>query len=404
MPSKAFVHRVRLKNYRSIGQCDVQLGPLTFLVGPNGSGKSNFVDALRFVADALNQTLDHAIRDRGGIDAVRRKSTGHPYDVAIRLDFDLPTATGWYSFEINASGKGQWSVKREECVVHLSGKVFEHPDGLHFAVSGGHVEAFPTSFGPPPPATPDRLFLVNAAGHPPFRIVHDALTRMGFYNLDPAAMRRLQPPDPGHLLKRDGANVASALARLAIAPDSKQRLVEYLARVTPGVVGVEPETLGPAETVEFRQHVHGAKHPWRFLAQNMSDGTVRALGVLLALNQTGNGVPIPLVGIEEPETALHPAAAGVLLDALREAAARMQVLVTSHSVELLDNKDLTDESILAVVAEDNETHIGPIDFAGREALRKRLYTAGELLRMDQLRPDPAQSRPTQLDLFARDDG
>lgn len=404
MPSKAFVNRVRLKNYRSIGQCDVRLGPLTFLVGPNGSGKSNFIDALRFVADALNQTLDHAIRDRGGIDAVRRRSTGHPFNVAIRLDFELPNASGWYSFEINAPAKGQWSVKREECVVRLPEKVFEFPEGIRFAVGGGRVEEFPASFGPPPPATPDRLFLVNAAGHPPFRIVHDALARMGFYNLDPAAMRRLQPPDPGHLLKRDGSNVASTLARLALAPQTKQRLVEYLERVTPGVTGVEPKALGPAETVEFRQRVQGSEAPWRFLAQNMSDGTVRALGVLLALNQGGNGSPIPLVGIEEPETALHPAAAGVLLDALREAAAGMQVIVTSHSVELLDNKELTDDSILAVVAEDNETRIARIDTAGREALRQRLYTAGELLRMDQLRPDPLQSRPIQLDLFARDQG
>ena len=54
MASTAFLHRVRLNNYRSIGACDVRLGQLTFLVGRNGSGKSNFVDALRFVSDSLN--------------------------------------------------------------------------------------------------------------------------------------------------------------------------------------------------------------------------------------------------------------------------------------------------------------------------------------------------------------
>lgn len=40
MGTTAFLHRVRLKNYRSIGACDVALGPLTFLVGPNGSGRA----------------------------------------------------------------------------------------------------------------------------------------------------------------------------------------------------------------------------------------------------------------------------------------------------------------------------------------------------------------------------
>ncbi len=67
MADSTFLTLVRLKNYKSIGACDVELGPLTFLIGPNGSGKSNFLDALRFVADGLRNSLDHALRDRGGI-------------------------------------------------------------------------------------------------------------------------------------------------------------------------------------------------------------------------------------------------------------------------------------------------------------------------------------------------
>jgi len=59
--------KVILKNYKSIAGCDVALGPLTFLVGPNAAGKSNFLDALRFVADSLRASLEHALRERGGI-------------------------------------------------------------------------------------------------------------------------------------------------------------------------------------------------------------------------------------------------------------------------------------------------------------------------------------------------
>lgn len=54
-PSR-FLSRVRVSNYRSIGKCDVTLGPLSILVGRNGSGKSNFLDALRFVVDGLQVT------------------------------------------------------------------------------------------------------------------------------------------------------------------------------------------------------------------------------------------------------------------------------------------------------------------------------------------------------------
>ncbi|MEQ1633805.1 MAG: AAA family ATPase [Planctomycetota bacterium] len=393
VPSTTFLQRVRLKNYRSIGSCDVVLGPLTFLVGPNGSGKSNFLDALRFVADALNQTLDHAIRDRGGIDAVRRRSSGHPRHFGIRLDLRGERCSGHYAFEIGAGPDGAWSVKREECFVQKAGVEFEVRDGA--------VERFSPQLGTAPAATADRLFLANASGFAPFRPVYDALTRMGFYNLSPTVMRELQPPDPAYVLARDGANAASALARLDAVPVAKQRLVDYLGKVVPGIVDVARKAIGRSETIEFRQHVQGAKDAWHFTSQDMSDGTIRALGVLLALHQIGNGMPIPLVGIEEPETALHPAAAGVLLDALRDAASRMQVIATSHSAELLDDKDMPDDSILAVVAEQNETRIGPLAQAGREALRERLYTAGELLRMNQLHPDETASRPRQLDLFGR---
>ena len=73
-----FLTRVTIRNYKSIAACKVDLSQLMFLVGPNGSGKSNFLDAIRFVADALRTSLDHALRDRGTIKEVRRRSGGHP--------------------------------------------------------------------------------------------------------------------------------------------------------------------------------------------------------------------------------------------------------------------------------------------------------------------------------------
>ena len=61
-------------------------------------------------------------------------------------------------------------------------------------------------------------------------------------------------------------------------------------------------------------------------------------------------------------------------------------MVTSHSADLLDNDTIPESAILAVLSEHAETRIGPLDEAGRSALRDHLFTAGELLRMDQLRP------------------
>ena len=399
MNDSTFITRVTIKNYKSIAACDVQLCPLMFLVGPNGAGKSNFLDALRFVADALNSSLHHAIRDRGGINEVRRRSGGHPNHFSIRLEFALPDgSTGHYAFRIGTSPliRG-YEVQREECVLQ-NAELFT-PE-TYFHVHDGAVTK--TSLEVAPAAAIDRLFLVNASGLKEFRPVYEAFSQMGFYSLNPDIIRDLQAPDPGDLLIRDGSNLVSVLGQLS--PSAKERIEEYLAAVVPGVRGVEIKEIGPKETLEFRQGVAGARHPWRFLANNMSDGTLRVLGILVALFQgDGNAQKrVLLVGIEEPEIALHPAAAGVVLDGLREASEKTQILITSHSPDLLDDKDLDVESILAVEARNGNTAILPVAEAGRSAVRDRLYTTGELLRLDQLRPDPVAieaANPKQLNLF-----
>ena len=373
------VTRVRLRNYKSIAACDVRPAPLSFLVGPNGSGKSNFLDALRFVAEALRFSLDHALRERGGVQEVRRRSGGHPNHFGIRLDLQLPRAEAWYAFRVGAKPRGGYGVQQEECFVAGA-------DGHdHYRVEDGAVVA--STLPNPPACASDRLYLVAMSGFPAFRPVYDALSGMGFYNLNPEAIRNPHAPDPGDLLKRDGGNLASVLSNLDRR--DKTTVEEYLAAITPGIMGVEPRTMGTRLTLDFRQEACGAQQPRRVPASSMSDGTLRALGVLVALFQGdgGNGTGPTLVGIEEPEIALHPAAAGVLIDSLTEASQSAQVIVSSHSADLLDNDTISDTSIIATFSEQAETKIGPLDYAGRSSLREHLFTAGELLRIDQLQPD-----------------
>lgn len=391
----ARVARIRLKHYRSIRACDVDLGALTFLVGPNGAGKSNFLDALRLVTDSLTSSLDQALRERGGINEVRRRSPGHPHHVSVRLDLQLPGQIASYAFEIGAR-RGGFEVTRETC--SISG--VNHPQSW-FKVEHGSIVS---TSGPSLPLSADRLYLVTAASLPVFRPVFDVLSKMGFYNLNPDIIRDLQTPDAGDRLSRDGRNLASVLQRLVeVEPASKRMIDDFLGVVVPGVVDVQRESLGPKETLEFRQQVSGAQSPWSFRAQSISDGTLRALGVLVAVFQQdpASGGP-PLVGIEEPETAVHPAAAAVLRDALTEASLRRQIVVTSHSPELLDNPDLDPAAIVAVEAEGGVTSLARPNAVGRTALRDRLFTAGELLRINQLIPDPdAQVDPGQLAIFDR---
>jgi predicted ATPase len=301
---------------------------------------------------------------------------------------------------VGARPKGGFEVQREEC------RICALPDDKFYVVSAGQVED--SNPKPLPPAAADRLFLVAASSLPEFRPLYDSLTRMGFYNLNPDEIRDLQPPDAGEVLLRDGRNLASVLSLIGTRnPAAKAQVVELLSKVVPGVTDVTARHVGKKETIEFRQKVGENEAPWRFMAENMSDGTLRALGVLTALFQSSNGgslKQVPLVGIEEPEVALHPGAAGILRDGLRAASRHTQVLVTSHSPDLLDDDSISDENLLAVTNRNGDTLIGPVDAAGRSAIQDRLFTAGELLRLSQLAPDPESVEripERQLELFGR---
>ena len=395
MQNEPFLRRVKIRNYKSIGSCDVELGRLNVLVGRNGTGKSNFLDALRFIVDGLQTSLDHAIKARGGIDEVRRRSTGHPHNFGIEVDMNLPDwRVATYGFEISSQPKGGFLVKSEKLLVH-------EPNGracASFELSNGRIEE--SSVDNMPKAANDRLYLVTASGLAEFEDAYDALLAMGFYNLSPEQMKEVQSPDAGELLRRDGSNIASVVARLAEdEPTLKERVTDYLAAIVPDVADFDRVPLGHRETLQFRQQVKGARHPWRFYAANMSDGTLRTLGIIVAAMQLVNRRNrVRLVGIEEPETALHPAAAGALMDSLREAATNTQVLLTSHSPDLLDRFDPDADTLLVVQANQGATEIGPADPASIESIRTHLYSAGDLLRMDQLQTDREALRQLDLDL------
>jgi predicted ATPase len=280
------------------------------------------------------------------------------------LDLDLSSGLrAIYAFEISSRSGGGFTVKREDLHVRWPAgqESYRVEEGVVRHANGGSM----------PQAAHDRLYLVTVSGLPQFRPVYDALVSMGFYNLSPEMMKRPQSPDAGELLHRDGSNISSVIDRLSHdVPVDMERVGLYLEKIVPGIEGFNRVSLGPQETIEFRTLVAGSEHPWRFYAMNMSDGTLRALGILVAVAQlAGKKDRVRFVGIEEPETALHPAAAGALVGALREASRRTQIAVTTHSPELLDDLVLEQDTIIVVQSREGKTELAGIDAASREAVK-----------------------------------
>jgi hypothetical protein len=90
-----------------------------------------------------------------------------------------------------------------------------------------------------------------------------------------------------------------------------------------------------------------------------------------------------------------------VIQVLMDAAKERQVLVTTHSPDILDYKELTDAQIRVVTKKHGGTVIAPVSASGRQAIREHLYTPGELLRADELNPDleVAELAAQQLNLF-----
>jgi len=383
------IDRVCLRHYKSIARCDVRLRPLTVLAGPNGSGKSNFLDALALLAEALETSLGHALSTRGGLPAVRRRGTpdAEPIEIAVEL---VASAEAAASYVLALAPDGV-RVQREELVVFQGATSSGASSPVAcYRVEDGQVALWKGASAPPPAAAADRLFLVRASGEPVFRAVFDALSQMRFHHLDPARIRLRHEPDAGHVLAPDAGNLISVVRRLSVeAPAVRERIENFLRGVLPELRGLETSQVDGLETLRLVLDVGGKEE--RFPLAGTSDGTVQALAVLVALftPARSGASQVTLVGLEEPEKAIHPAATGVLADALREASERVQVLVTTHSPDLLEHDAITVGDVVAVTATGGESALGTPDAFARSALADRLSTLGELLRLRQLRPEPA---------------
>ena len=427
--SRLSVTRVWARNFKSIRELDLELGPLTVLVGPNASGKSNVLDVLRFISHALSQDLVSAIRARGGIEGVRRSMSGGRPDVEVgirvekggfRLDYSFvlggrrvkrgrmgtddrvddalerPRVDRQYTVE--AIVKAFYRVKREYGVITpANGKEarfeFEIKEGRLVQpknMRALEVEEF-ESGGLAFPSLRRIMFRTTEPGSgqigrmtQTYRDVYEAMesiSRLQFYRLFPDDLRKRQAPRGTDLLDEDGSNLASILKEMDKS-DSLYlgEIKTALGNVVPGLSDLKIPLSRGIPVVEVRYRAGGKPRSTFDLSQE-SDGTVRLLGLLTALYQER---PPSLIGIEEPELTIHPGALAVLADVMVEAKLRTQVIVTTHSPDLIDRLPI--ESLRAVQIEDGCTKVGPVSELQAGAVRDGLFTSGELHSMEGLEP------------------
>lgn len=387
------VDELRLKNFRAFENARLRFSDLTFLVGRNGAGKSSILDAVDLLREALAGSLETALDRRGGVAKVRRMTPGSETETALglaivmRLTFAAgKSLTALYGFELIGAPNGMGSHIREclKLAPSATGS-FNREDDLFEADYNKGVSPPPGNLVLPLAGRADELWSA----------VLDTIRNLRAYELSPAHMAVAPEIGERTVLARDGSNLGDVLKSLEGLPD-RHWIATRLGAVTDGIVDVGTAALLGRRVLRFVQRSAGANVDLD--ANQVSQGTLRALGFLVALRQ----YPAPsLLLVDEIENSVHPGALSVLVDAALSSSDRMRVVLTSHSPELLSHPAVTGERVRVIQWRDGASKVYCLNRETQAAVNE-IDTVGWMLSSNALwtRPEPETFAG---DLLALDD-
>lgn len=338
------VTRIRARNFRSLADVDVRLAPLSVMIGPNGSGKTNLLNVLRFLATTVRFDLAAAVQEWRGFDHVQRQSD-KPGRVEIEVEgvvteFASPTAPDSYRLRLSPSRRSGILRSEEFQFKRRGGR------GRRITVSGTQVtiteedrETFQRSLASNQTTGLATLpKLSDDEGGLGIRRFTEFLSELRVLEPDVAAAR-----EPSRLygssLADDASNLADALDRLQRAdPDAMAALKSDVARCLPGFRDIVLVPVGGSARAAAVQLMESGLNRPVDLA-DVSFGTVRLIALLTALHEPD---PPPFLAIEEIDHGLHPYALDILVDRLRAASRRTQILAATHSPTLVNRLDPTE--------------------------------------------------------------
>jgi predicted ATPase len=322
--------KIHLENWRNFGSVDAELAQRVFVVGPNASGKSNFLDVFRFLHDivSVGGGLEEAVRKRQGVSKLRSLSARRLSDVVIRVDLTGSNGAPWqYDLALGHDSKHRPQIKRER-VTHGGKELFARPDEL--------------DDGDPERLTQTYLQQVNV--NKAYREVADAFAAVRYLHIVPQLVRepdrsvgRINDPYGGDFLDQLAATPERTLkARL-------RKVSEALRVAVPQLTELELH-----RDARGAPHLRGRYEHWRpqgawQTEDQFSDGTLRLLGLLWAIVDTGG----PLL-LEEPELSLHPEVVRFLpqMFARMQRRSGRQIMTSTHSTDLLRDEGIGLDEVL----------------------------------------------------------
>lgn len=333
------ITRVEIRNWRNFREASFPVADRLFLVGPNASGKSNLLDAIRFLRDLATEGggFQAAITSRGGVRRVRNlaaRNFNHGWvSIHVWLGDDDERAVWEYELQFRTEQAGRHRpIIVEETVRERGEDRLRRPD----RADRGDAERL----------TQTALEQVNA--NHAFRPLATFLSEVRYLHLVPQVIRDPERRGPA---SDDpfGSDFLQRIARTqAKTRDARLRRINESLRVA--VPQLDQLTLERDD--DGTPHLEARYQHWRSSGarqneQDFSDGTLRLIGLLWAL-QEGGAQSGPVL-LEEPELSLHASVVQILPTLLHRAARTRgrQVLVSTHAPQILQDEGLgLDEVVL----------------------------------------------------------
>lgn len=317
------VKSLTVTGYKSIRELrNFELTNLNVLIGANGAGKSNFIGLFRLLNEMIEQQLQVYVQTQGGPDALLHFGRNTSDKLHAEFYFDR----NGYKFDLVPTNDNRLIFSQE--VSWFGGMLY--PGNKSAVLGTGHDES-----------------KLKSASDPYSPYVKPSVTNWRVYHFhdtgEKARVKQKHPTNDNLRLKIDAANLAAYLRMLnSKYAEHYQRIVDTIRLVAPffGDFIHRPD----AEYVELEWTQKG-KPDTPFKALHLSDGTLRFICLATLLLQPTELLPDTIL-IDEPELGLHPYAIAVLADMFKQVAESKQLIVSTQSVELVN--ELTPQDIIVV--------------------------------------------------------
>lgn len=326
----ARLDKIQVSGFKSIRQAIVALGPLTVCIGANGAGKTNFISLFRLLNAIVEGRLREFVTRSGGADALLFLGSKETQEIKLDLEF----GNNLYSARLAPTPDDNLFFIEENC--YFWDRAYPRP--YHGPSRSGHEESLLTK-------SEDRIA----------KYIRSAIENWQLYHFhDTSANARVKKQSYIHdniKLASDAANLAPFLLLLRDAyAASYAHIVRSIQLVAPFFDDFVLRPIAGTDNIQLAWQQKGSDK--LFGPSDLSDGTLRYICLATVLLQP---VPPATILIDEPELGLHPYAIVMLASMLRSASTRMQVIVSTQSVPLVNQFSADDLLIMERNGAETET-------------------------------------------------